>query len=140
MRKAVKLSLIFILVLLLIIIEWNLRFKPAPESILIRLLNSDSKTPELNASCSADIITKSKTTYNKSLTEIENLYDYVDENKIIVPDKKGYYELKTGLNGYRYNFEIRVICISEDKKRESYELFNKTHLPCEVKEEGFIVC
>lgn len=140
MKKTVKLSLIFILIFLLIIIELHLMFKPAPDTILIRLLNSEKNFVELNASCSADIITKEKTIYNKSLTEIESLYDYVDKNKVIAPSDKGYYELKTGLNGYRHNFEIKVTCISEDKKRESFEVFNRTHLPCEVKDKSFIVC
>lgn len=110
--NVVPFIIIILVVFLLIGIELKIRDNKqiAPETVLIKVLKSDGKTPEQNASCKADIITKEKTIEDKSLNKIENMFEYIDVKKWDIPDNKGYYELKTGLENYSGKFEIKIVC------------------------------
>jgi|SRR3989344_92986 len=137
----IPIFVILFVVFLLIGVEFSLRRQqPAPETILIKVLKSDGKTPEINATCKADIIARKGSIEDKPLMKIESLYDYVDINKITILDNKGYYKLDTGLNDYRGNFEIKIVCISSGNAGVSYTILNNTNLPCEIKEKGFLIC
>lgn len=112
-----------------------LEFLPgkAPETVYIRVLKPDNKTPEVNALCKADISSDNRIINDFPLEKVNNMpIDcYKGDCKNL---SKGYYMLNTNLNGYRGKFEIKIVCVTKDSV--SYKILNNTHIPCEIKDNG----
>ena len=139
-KKYRIITLIFILIIstsLFYFIETSKR--NAPEVVLFRVLDND-KIPIVDADCKADISSNKLLIEDKSLKEIENIYEYIQGIHVEGKDsQKGFYELETELNGNEKEFEIRIVCISQGNKDVGYTILNNTNLPCEIKEGGRIL-
>ena len=112
-----------------------------PSKVLIQVLDSD-KNPILNASCKADITTENEVIEDKLLKEIENIRDVLPAISLpnqIKDSEKGFYQLDTGIEEYKGNFEIKIVCISPQAKEVGYVVLNNTNIPCEVKDKGKVV-
>ena len=115
--------------------------RPAPETVLIRILSPDNRTPELGAECKADITTEQGIQEDQQLQEIEDLYSYIDIKKFDTRENKGFYALTTGLKDYQGQYEIRIVCVSQGNKGVSYTILNNTNMPCELADKGrFVIC
>ena len=142
MKKIYSIIIILFVFLLLIAIELKIysNKSTAPETILIFIKDTDGIPPVIGASCKADIITSYEIIEDKPLSEISSMFNYINIRKWDIKQDKGYYELKTDLDDYRGNFEIKIVCISPQNKGVSYTILNNTNLPCEVKEDGYLIC
>ncbi len=142
MKKNYYIYIVIFVIILLVVIELKIRSNKstAPETILIFVKDSDGITPVTGASCKADIYTDYKITEDIQMTEIKSMYQYVDIRKWDIKQDKGYYELKTDLEDYRGDFEIKIVCISPQNKGVSYTILNNKNLPCEVGDEGVLIC
>jgi len=138
-KKYRIITLIFILIIstsLFYFIETSKR--KAPEVVLFRVLDND-KIPIVDADCKADISSNRLLIEDKSLKEIENIYEYIQGIHVEGKDsQKGFYELETELKDEK-EFEIRIVCSSPDNKHIGYTILNNTNIPCEIKESGRIL-
>lgn len=126
---------------MIIHIEIKANEETAPETVLIRVLKADNKTAETEAYCRADIESKLGLVEDKKMRNIESMFKYIDVNRFEIKEDKGFYELKTGLGGYKGEYEIRIVCISPGFKGVSGKIINNTNNPCEIKNNGkFVVC
>ena len=141
-KKLWILILIILIAYLLIHIELKIhnRNALAPETVLIYVAKPDGIAPEPDANCKADIITENEVVEDKPLNKIESMFEYIDINNWDVSEDKGFYELKTGLENYKGDFEIKIVCISPQAKGVSYTILNNTNIPCEIKDGGFMIC
>src|SRR3989344_7542779 len=139
-KKYRIITLIFILIIstsLFYFIETSKR--KAPEVVLFRVLDND-KIPIVDADCKADISSTRLLIEDKSLKEIENIYEYIQGIHVSGENpEKGFYELETGLKGNEKEYEIRIVCISPANKDIGYTIINNTNIPCEIKESGRIL-
>jgi|SRR3989344_4812404 len=139
-KKYRIITLIFVLIIstsLFYFIETSKR--NAPEVILFRVLD-ENKIPIADADCKADISSNRLLIEDKSLKEIENIYDYIKGIHVSgTSPEKGFYELETNFTENEKEFEIKIVCISPGNKNVGYTILNNTNIPCEIKENGKIL-
>lgn len=139
LKDIIALLVIFGIILSVIIfseIQHNMRL--VPETIFIKVL--DKEEPVTGASCRADIITENNVVEDKMLEEVESIFDYIPASTRYGFRERGYYKLETGLSKQDKIFEIKIVCINPRAAGVSYTILNNTHLPCEIKEGGYMIC
>lgn len=141
--KENKISFIFLIIVLFISLHiFLISFldNKSPDTIFIYVQTSEG-TPDVSAFCKADIFKEGNLFYrDKSLEKVEKISDYIDIKKWSLGEEKGYYLLYTGLNDYKGNFEIKIVCIGGEGKSVGYTIINNTNVPCEIKNKRMLIC
>ena len=139
-EKIIYLVVGLLVVYMLIHIELSLNTKSAPENILVNVRDING-FPEENADCIGDIISEQIKVDDKKLVKLNSVYEVIDPQIYNVPETKGYYNLETGFNNYKKDYEIRIVCYSPGFSGVSYTIINKTNQNCDIREGGkYLVC
>lgn len=139
-----KFKLVFGFAVIVLIILLHIEFlvntrDVAPETVLVHV-KTPNGTPDVNAVCKADVISEKKTNEDIPLERLNSLYDYVWGEYWDVPEDKGFYKLETGLPKNVKDYEIKIVCSGNNYKTIGYTIINKTNMPCEVMDNGFLIC
>lgn len=129
-KKSVFILIGFLIIILMLIhIEVILSRHYAPENMLMRLANPTTGLPQENASCKASISSHQVNIENKSLQELESVYDFVDSSTYDVNSlsDKGFYVLKTGFKKYTGKYEINIACTIPGYKYIVYTNINNSY-------------
>ena len=133
--------LVLLVIFMFIHIESSIHRNYAPESVLIKISNPNG-LPEENANCKADITSEQVNENDKSLKNLDSIYDFIDSETLVNREgDKGYYLLETDFKDYRGEFEIKIVCYSIGFSGVSYTIINNTNMPCELQGNGkFLIC
>ncbi len=142
MIKLVNLKFIFLVVVVLVILHISIisSQKLAPERVFVYVQTPDGEY-DRTAFCFGDVF-KDKSLFidHKPLEKIEKLSDIIDTKKWDIPGDYGYYSFEPNLGSYGGDYEIRIVCTGNKGRTIGYTIINNTHVPCEVKDRGFLIC
>jgi hypothetical protein len=131
-----------LMVLMLVHIEVTLGKNYAPESVLVRVVDSND-LPEIGAECFANIESDQVNVEKKLLEVLDDLYDFLDPGLFYSNmGREGYHILETGFSEYSGKFDIKIVCYSAGFSGVSYTIINDTNNDnCEFKEDAkLLVC
>tara|TARA_Y100000310_G_scaffold289262_1_gene315542 strand:- start:148 stop:573 length:426 start_codon:yes stop_codon:yes gene_type:complete len=138
-RKFYFIVLVMI-VLMVVHVEIVLNKDVAPELVLIQVLDPIGN-PEEGASCRADIVSDLGEVEDKSLRNLDSIYDVMDSKLFSASETRGFYVLETELERYSGKYGINIVCISPGNLGVSYTVLNESSQNCEIKEGGkLVVC
>ena len=140
MRKIHKNKLYVITAIIIILVLLHMEFiinqKYAPENVLIQVKTQEG-LPEKNAECFADISSLEFNEEKIQLIKLENIYDFIEARTFSLNQEKGFHLLETGFFNYKKDFDIRIVCYSENLRGVSYTIVNNTNTAeCEIKDNG----
>lgn len=126
---------------MLVHIEILIAARHAPETVLVQIYKTKGLL-EGKAACYADIITPASTTKKKPLRALESVYDFLAPRNFFVNIEKGFHVLETGFKNYSGEYEIRIVCYSDNFDGVSYTIIsNENQNECDVQDEGkTLVC
>ena len=139
--KENKFGFIFLIIVLFIFIHISIisSFSVAPKTIFVRVQNPE-KMQDISVSCKADISKEELIYDDKPLEKIDSISDYIDIKKWDIDGELSYYLLETGLDDYKGDYEIRIICIGNGGKSVGYTIITNENVPCEIKDKEILVC
>ena len=128
--------IVIIIILIFLHIEFIINQEYAPENVLIQVKTQEG-LPEKNAECFADISSLEFNEERIPLTKLQSIYDFIEARTFSLNQEEGFHLLETGFFNYKKEFDIKIVCYSENLRGVSYTIVNNTNTAdCEIKDNG----